>query len=80
MTVLNTSASKAISGWSVHVALPSGTTLGTVWNANLDSAGPPTTLRNASYNGTLAPAAATTFGMTLNGTGSGLAQPACAVT
>jgi hypothetical protein len=80
VTVHNTSASRTAAGWSVHLALPSGTTLSTVWNASVDASGPPTTLRNAAWNGTLAPAASTTFGMTLNGTGSGLAPPACSVT
>jgi hypothetical protein len=78
--VLNPSPSKTVNGWSVRLTLPSGTTLGSVWNATVDPGAPPLTVRNVSYNGMLAPAASTAFGMTLNGTASGFAQPVCTVT
>ncbi|MFC4033264.1 cellulose binding domain-containing protein [Streptomyces polygonati] len=78
--VLNPSGSRAISGWSVGLPLPAGMTLGQVWNAAVDTGGPPLTLRNASYNGSLAPAASTTFGMTLNGSAAGLPALTCAAT
>jgi hypothetical protein len=76
VTVKNT-GTQAISGWSVGLTLPSGVQISSVWNATVDSSAPPTTLRNAPYNGALAASASTTFGMTLNGSGQDLGTPTC---
>ncbi|MFI6966407.1 GDSL-type esterase/lipase family protein [Streptomyces sp. NPDC050255] len=58
VTVTNTSSTAAISSWAVTLALPAGSQLTQVWNG----APTGTTVRDAGWNGTLAPAASTTFG------------------
>jgi hypothetical protein len=74
------SGSKATSGWSVRLAMPSGTSIGSVWNAIVDTSAPATTVRNAAYNGSLTPGGSTTFGITVNGSGTGLGTPVCTAT
>lgn len=66
VTVTNT-GSRPATGWSVHHTLPGGVTVVNRWNAVVDPSRPATTVHNASYNGSLAPGASTTWGMTLNG-------------
>ncbi|MEE4494932.1 cellulose binding domain-containing protein [Streptomyces sp. BE230] len=58
VTVTNTSSTAAISSWAVTLALPAGSRLTQVWNGALTG----TTVRDAGWNGTLAPGASTTFG------------------
>ncbi|WP_181958263.1 glycoside hydrolase family 3 N-terminal domain-containing protein [Nonomuraea deserti] len=60
-TVTNTGAD-SVAGWSVTFTLPSGHTLTGHWNVELSTDGRRVTARNAPHNGTLAPAAATSFG------------------
>jgi hypothetical protein len=60
--------------------VPSGTSIGSVWNAIVDTSAPATTVRNAAYNGSLTPGGSTTFGMTVNGSGTGLGTPVCIAT
>jgi hypothetical protein len=67
VTVRNTGAS-ALSGWAVTWAYSGGQTVSQLWNGTLVSPGPSVTVRNASWNGALAPGAQTTFGFTANGT------------
>ncbi|MGW9195869.1 cellulose binding domain-containing protein [Micromonospora chersina] len=64
----NTSAS--ISSWNVQFDLPTGSTLGSFWDARLTTSGQHVTAVNQSWNGTLAPGASTTFGFNVNGTGN----------
>ncbi|TDC99976.1 beta-1 4-xylanase [Nonomuraea deserti] len=61
VTVTNTGTS-GISGWTVTFTLPSGHTLAGSWNAAVTVSGQTVTVRNAGYNGTLAPNASTSFG------------------
>ncbi|MGW0810146.1 glycoside hydrolase family 3 N-terminal domain-containing protein [Nonomuraea sp. NPDC002799] len=60
-TVTNTGTTQR-NGWSVTFTLPAGHTLTGHWNAVLTVTGQTVTARNAAHNGTLAPAAATSFG------------------
>ncbi|TDE29141.1 beta-glucosidase [Nonomuraea mesophila] len=60
-TVTNTGATP-MDGWNVTFTLPPGHTLTGHWNAELSVDGRRVTARNAPHNGTLAPAAATSFG------------------
>ncbi|UXY31797.1 cellulose binding domain-containing protein [Streptomyces sp. HUAS TT20] len=60
----------ALSGWTVEFDLPSGTTVGSYWDALLTQSGNHYTFKNREYNGTLAPGAATTFGWVSTGTGT----------
>ena len=68
-TVTNTTGS-SISGWTVDFALPSGTTISSLWNGTETASGQNYKVANASWNGTLAAGASTTFGFTATGTGN----------
>ncbi|WP_405088229.1 family 43 glycosylhydrolase [Microbispora sp. NBC_01389] len=65
-----TAGSSAISGWTVKWTLASGQTISQVWNGTLTTSGSAVSVSNASYNGSLAPSASTTFGFLANGTAS----------
>ncbi|MEV1075374.1 chitinase [Micromonospora parva] len=62
--------SSTINGWSLAFDLPSGTTLGSYWDASLSSAGQRHTFTNRSWNGTIAPGASVSFGFLASGSGS----------
>jgi hypothetical protein len=68
-TITNGTAS-AISGWRVEFDLPSGTTVGTYWDALLTTAGGHNTFTNRDYNAAIAPGASVSFGFVVSGTGS----------
>ncbi|MFF2846157.1 cellulose binding domain-containing protein [Streptomyces sp. NPDC058001] len=68
-TVTN-SGTSALSGWTVEFDLPSGTTVGTYWDALLTQSGSRYTFKNREYNGSLAPGASATFGWVSAGTGT----------
>lgn len=68
-TVTNTGGT-TLTSWTVEFDLPSGTTVGTYWDALLTSSGNHYTFRNRDYNGTLAPGASTTFGWVSSGSGT----------
>jgi cellulase/cellobiase CelA1 len=76
VTVQNT-GTRQIGGWAVRLTLPSGVQVSNIWNAAVDTSAPATTVRNVSYNGTLAPSASTSWGMTLSGSGQDLGTPVC---
>ncbi|MFF5201934.1 chitinase [Micromonospora parva] len=59
-----------INGWSLTFDLPSGTTLGSYWDALLTSAGQRHTFTNRSWNGVIAPGASVSFGFLASGSGS----------
>ncbi|MEE6257209.1 chitinase [Plantactinospora sonchi] len=59
-----------INGWSLTFDLPSGTTLGSYWDALLTSNGQRHTFTNRSWNGTVAPGASVSFGFLGAGAGS----------
>ncbi|MEH1128683.1 GH12 family glycosyl hydrolase domain-containing protein [Micromonospora sp. CPCC 206061] len=61
VTVTNT-GSGTINGWTLGFTLPSGQQITNAWNATVSQSGSSVTARNASYNGTLAPGANTSFG------------------
>jgi chitinase len=58
-----------INSWRVEFDLPAGTTITTHWDAQRTSTGTHHVFTNASWNGTLAPGATTSFGF--NGAGAG---------
>ncbi|WP_328533534.1 cellulose binding domain-containing protein [Micromonospora zamorensis] len=62
--------SSTINGWSLAFDLPSGTALGSYWDALLTSAGQRHTFTNRSWNGTIAPGASVSFGFLASGSGS----------
>ncbi|MDG4840294.1 glycosyl hydrolase family 18 protein [Micromonospora sp. WMMD967] len=62
--------SSTISGWQVAFTLPTGTTLGSYWDATVSSVGQRHTFTNRSWNGALAPGASASFGFLVSGSGS----------
>ncbi|MFY1674558.1 cellulose binding domain-containing protein [Plantactinospora sp. WMMB334] len=58
----------ALTGWSVGMSFPGGTTISQLWNGTLSGSAPNYTVRNASYNGSLAANGSTTFGFLGGGT------------
>jgi lysophospholipase L1-like esterase len=65
-----TAGSSALNGWTVRWTLASGQTITQVWNGTLTTSGSSVTVKNADYNGALAPSASTTFGFLANGSPS----------
>jgi hypothetical protein len=55
-----------------------GQTISQVWNGSLSTSGGTATVTNVSYNGALAPGAATTFGMLVNGSAGTTPTLTCA--
>ncbi|MEV0269438.1 cellulose binding domain-containing protein [Hamadaea sp. NPDC050747] len=69
-------ANAPITGWTVQWTLASGQTITQVWNATLSVAGSNVTMRNVSYNGSLAANSSTTFGFLASGSPS-TPSPTC---
>jgi poly(3-hydroxybutyrate) depolymerase len=65
-----TAGNSPITGWTVQWTLGSGQAITQVWNGTLSSSGSTVTVRNVSYNGSLAAHASTTFGFLANGSPS----------
>ncbi|MDQ0364367.1 cellulase family glycosylhydrolase [Catenuloplanes indicus] len=68
-TVTNNTSSP-VTSWRVQFDLPSGTSISNSWNAQQSVSGNRYTFANAAWNGSLAAGASTTFGFTVNGTGT----------
>jgi hypothetical protein len=68
VAVTNT-ASTTSTTWTIRWTLNSGQALVGAWNATVSVSGSAVTASNAAFNGTLAPAASTSFGMQLAGIG-----------
>lgn len=69
--------SAAIRGWTVRWTLASGQTITQVWQGTLSTNGSAVAVVNASYNGTLAAGASTTFGFNAGGTASTAPSTTC---
>ncbi len=69
ITITNTGSS-TLSSWSLVFTLPSGQVITSGWNATYSPTSGQVTARNMSYNGTLAPGAATTIGFQATHTGN----------
>ncbi|MGW2179974.1 glycosyl hydrolase family 18 protein [Streptomyces sp. NPDC001732] len=67
-TVKNTGTT-ALSSWTIEWDFPSGTAVGSAWDATVTSSGTHWTAKNLGWNGTVAPGASVSFGF--NGTGTG---------
>lgn len=76
VTVRN-SGSSSISGWTVKWTYPNGQTISSLWNGRLTQSGSSETVRNESYNGSLAPNASTTFGFQVSGASPGTPTLTC---
>ncbi|WUI01520.1 cellulose binding domain-containing protein [Spirillospora sp. NBC_00431] len=62
--------SSAISGWKVEFDLPSGSTIGSYWDALLTQSGQHATFTNRNYNASIAAGASVSFGFLVNGPGA----------
>jgi endoglucanase len=62
--------SAAISKWTVTWTLAGGQSISQLWSGELSTSGSAVTVKNLSWNGSLAAGAATTFGMSGTGTSS----------
>ncbi|MFJ7195393.1 MULTISPECIES: glycosyl hydrolase family 18 protein [unclassified Streptomyces] len=67
-TVKNTGTT-ALSSWTIEWDFPSGTAVGSAWDATVTSSGTHWTAKNLGWNGSVAPGASVSFGF--NGTGPG---------
>ncbi|MET8082843.1 cellulose binding domain-containing protein [Micromonospora sp. NPDC005237] len=72
-----TAGTAAINGWTVTWNLNNGQSISQVWNGTLSTSGSTATVRNVSYNGSLAPGGTTTFGFLSSGTPAAT-SPTCA--
>lgn len=66
VTVRNT-GEQPLDDWRVTWRWSDGQQMQTLWNGSAEAAGADVTVRNASYNATLAPSASTTFGFLATG-------------
>ncbi|MEU8211522.1 cellulose binding domain-containing protein [Micromonospora sp. NPDC049044] len=69
VTVANNTAA-TVNGWTVGLTLASGQAISSLWSGTNTGTTGTVTVRNAAYNGTLAPNASTTFGFTATGNGA----------
>lgn len=76
-TVAN-SGTVGISGWTVTFSFAGTQTIASYWNAAVTQSGQKVTAASMSYNGTLAPAGNTTWGMVVNGANQPLTGVTCA--
>nr|BAE47186.1 chitinase [Streptomyces sp. AJ9463] len=67
-TVKNTGTT-ALSSWTIEWDFPSGTAVGSAWDATVTSSGTHWTAKNLGWNGSVAPGASVSFGF--NGSGPG---------
>jgi chitinase len=68
-TITNTGTA-SFTGWTVGFDMPSGTSVGTYWDATLAQSGTHYAFTNRDYNGSLAPGASASFGFVVAGSGS----------
>jgi cellulase/cellobiase CelA1 len=69
VTVANTGAT-ALTGWTVAWTFANGEAITQLWNGQDTASGAQHSVRNADYNGALAPGTSTPFGFTVNVAGA----------
>jgi hypothetical protein len=80
LTVTNTGTT-AMAGWTTSFAFgDTSESIASSWNAAISQSGTKVTAGNASFDGSVAAGASTTFGMVVNGSNSTLSSLACAPT
>ncbi|MEU7866246.1 cellulose binding domain-containing protein [Dactylosporangium sp. NPDC049140] len=67
-TITNGTAA-TVSAWKVEFDLPSGSALGSYWDALMSQSGTHVTANNRTYNGTVAPGGTASFGFLVSGSG-----------
>ncbi|WP_335977881.1 glycoside hydrolase family 18 protein [Streptomyces sp. CA2R106] len=73
---ISNSSSSPLDGWTLTFRLPSGTTIGTLWNGQYTVSGQTVTVTPDSWNHTVAPGAKAEVGFTANVTGGGTSPAA----
>ncbi|RPF19571.1 cellulase family glycosylhydrolase [Myceligenerans xiligouense] len=73
-----TGGSGGTSGWTTQFTLPSGTSIGSLWNADHSVSGSTVTASDMGWNGTLSAGQSTSFGFTANGTAPSSVAVTCA--
>nr|WP_229830025.1 cellulose binding domain-containing protein [Actinoplanes ianthinogenes] len=68
-----------IAGWRVSWALSAGQSISQVWNGSLTTANGTATVTNATYNGSLAAGAGTSFGLIVNGSSTTAPALTCTI-
>jgi hypothetical protein len=76
VTVTN-SGSTPINGWTVNFTLPAGESIATSWSNVMTQSGQQITAANASFNGSIAAGANTTWGFNVNGPNTVPVAPTC---
>ena len=76
VTVTNTGTAP-ITSWTVNGTFPGSQTVANSWNATVTQSGAQLSAGNASYNGTIAAGASTSWGMTVNGADQALTDLSC---
>ena len=80
LTVTDTGTSP-LTGWAADFRFADAAeTVASSWNATVTQSGQQVTAANASYNGSVAAGASTTFGLTVNGSNSALSALTCSPT
>jgi chitinase len=69
----------AISSWTVEFDLPSGNSISSLWDATYSTSGQHVTVRNASWNGTVAAGATISFGFNVAYSGTYTAPGNCTI-
>ncbi|MEU7185211.1 glycoside hydrolase family 18 chitinase [Streptomyces sp. NPDC045369] len=69
-TVKNTGTT-TLNGWTVEWDFPSGTTVGSAWDAQVSGSNGHYTAKNVNWNGTITPGASVSFGFIGTGSGGG---------
>ena len=76
VTVKN-NGSSTLNGWTVHMTLPSGTSIVSLWNGTNTGTSGAVTVKNASFNGSLGGGASTSFGYTGSGSSTTPSSISC---
>jgi cellulase/cellobiase CelA1 len=67
---VKSSGTAAITGWTVTWPFHNGETVSQLWSGTVSQSGSNVTVKNLSWNGSLAPGATTSFGFIGTGTGA----------
>jgi arabinoxylan arabinofuranohydrolase len=71
-----TAGTAPVNGWTVRWTLAAGQSITQLWSGTLSTSGGTATVRNAAWNGSLAPNGSTTFGFIGSG-GASTPVPTC---
>ncbi len=77
VTIRNT-GTQTLNGWTATWTLAPGAAITQVWNGRNNGSGTNASVRNETYNGTVAPGASTSFGFTASGSSAEPATVGCA--